>query len=1025
MTDRRLQTPSDLSVVMGLTLSDEQLAAATAPLGPSVVVAGAGSGKTTVMAARVVWLVGTGQVRPGQVLGLTFTRRAAGELSARIDEALSTLGEGGDDGPQVYTYDAFVQQLLGAQGARLGIQMARLMTGAEPYEFADLAAGDPGFEPFYLRQVSPGRIADGLLRLDREMSAHTVTPEAVALASGEFASACALAPGHAGGVYKAVAEASQAALGRSELTDFVQRYRDLKAASAVAEFGDLQEAATRLATTVPAVGVALRDLFKVVLLDEYQDTSSAQAAMLAALFSGPDVGRGRGHPVCAVGDPRQAIYGWRGAAADNMGGFFRLFPRPDASPPPSFPLSVNRRSGSSIVDAANLVAQALPGQPLRSDAALGQGRIEVSSHPSWPEEVAAVASRLVTAHRLGETTRWSDMAVLLRRNRDIPAFYKALSDRGAPAEIVGLSGLLALPEVAALVAALRLALDDGDNAAVALLASGPVVGLGPRDMAALARRAAQLAGPAASSGPRLLDAVFDPGPQIRGAARDRLARLGDRIRAVRRQRHQPAVELVQIAAEQLGLTAELDVPSPWAAAAGLQVRRFMAQVADHSSSTGRGSLRAILRWLDDEAKHGEQLDQATPSQDDSIKLLSVHKAKGLEWDVVALPALCQGVFPNDIVSANPLTHDSVLPFELRLDAEALPALSEVSIDAFRQFETDLKADQSRSEDRLSYVAVSRARRLLLASASHWRQGLVKPRQPSRLFQALAQEASGTGSVCLCEPPGDVNPLDLTARCAPWPVALDAEQQTRLDAVAALVNAGTGAIGPSLDADATARVAVWRAHANRLIESARTRVGAPMPVSVSASSLLLAGRDSAAFAADLARPMPRLVDPAATRGSLFHRWIERRFAVFTSLDDIDRDDPVLGRDDMDAIADLVAAFEAGPYAGRVPLGVEVPFIAVIAGQQVRGRIDAVYAGEAPDHYHIVDWKTSAGLTADPLQLELYRHAWAQATGTAPDQVDAVFYYVGQDRVVRPALMDLADLEAWVRRLRDGSTIGGVA
>jgi len=993
---------------MGLPFSAEQLAAITAPLGPSLIVAGAGTGKTTVMAARVVWLVGTGQVEPGQVLGLTFTRRATGELRQKITDALASLSSAvEDDAPSVFTYDAFVAMLLSGQGVRLGQDgTGRLMTGAEPYQLADQAVDDPGFEPEALRGVTPSTLADKVMRLDQQMAGHMVTPDAVAADSLAFAQACLDAPGHRGGQYADILKAADVAMQRAEVVSFVRRYRELKRAAGVVEFADLQAAATRLAALVPLVGVGLRERFKVVLLDEYQDTSAAQAAMLASLFSGPSPELGRGHPVAGVGDPLQAIYGWRGAASDNMGDFGRLFPLADGTPPPRFPLTINRRSGPAVVRATNAVAARLRDehqadvQMLEVDPSCPPARIEASSYDTWPQEVAAVTARIVQARRSGEASGWGNIAVLTRRNAEIPMFYQALADSGVPVEIVGLGGLLALPEIAAVVALLKLAADDADNPAAAQLVSGPACGLGPRDMAALARRARELRG----DDPRLLDAIFDPGDGVSADGRQRLRHLGTRIRAMRRQRHEPAVELVHIAVELVGLGAELDVPSRWSASIAPQVRRFVSHVADHAGGAGL-TLKSLLTWLVDEATRGGSLDMATPSQEDSVKLLTVHRAKGIEWQVVALPALAVGVFPNDRVGDNPLTNSDVLPFGLRLDAASLPVLTGASRDDMTSFVEALKAEQAASEDRLSYVAVSRAKTVLLASMSYWRPDAAKPRSPSRLFTLLAELAGQTAGTVALAAPSDVNPLAAASVSLPWPVTLPDDEQARLDALAQAVlahNEKSDDIG--LSAEDAARVASWQVRIARL----ETPPTAPeLPVSLSASALLLGHRDPTAFFAGLARPMPRLVDQAAARGIAFHRWVEHRFALAATLDD------PLDADIAD-IADLVKAFEAGPYANRRPLAVEEPFVAVIGGQQLRGRIDAVYAGEDGARFHLVDWKTSAGLAADPAQLAIYRLAWAQAMGCDVNEVDAVFYYVGQGRVERPALPD--DIGDWVGELR---------
>ena len=1075
-----VRQPSDLADIMGISFSDEQLAAITAPLAPSLIVAGAGTGKTTVMAARVVWLVGSGQVPPDGVLGLTFTRRAAAELAQRIAAALTALGLAVDDeGPTVATYDSFVGQLLARHGHWLGAGLkGRLMAGAEPYQLAVEAVNEPGFQPQRLGRWRLDDIAARLVRLDGQMAAHMVPADQLLAATKQFVEACGATSGVDGAPSAIVRQAGEVARDRLELLAFVQRYRQLKLAAGCAQFADQQAAATGLAAQL---GTALRSQFPLVLLDEYQDTSAAQAAMLSGLFSGPDADFGRGHAVSAVGDPLQSIYGWRGAAADNMGQFAWLFPQADGTAPASFPLRINRRSGANIVAAANAVA-AQTGtveQPLAADPLKAPGVIEAMSFQTWPEETAAVAARVVEAQRLGQAERWSDVGVLARRNADVPALYEALTRAGVPVEIVGLGGLLALPEVAAVVAVLSLAHDDLDNPAVALLVSGPSCGLGTADMEALARRARQLAAPAgatqsptghlsppavaegrfelappqspagrnrppgpcgeevsvrsgpagatqSSTGhlsppavaePSLADAVFDPGDGLSEDGRRRLAKLAHCLRAVRSERHGSCVDLVRIAADELGLTAELAVPSEWAQACAPQVQRFFAQVGEHAASVGSLSLAGLLSWLKAESAHGDELEQATPSDQDSVKLLTVHKAKGLEWSVVMLPCLAEGVFPSDKVTGNPVRNAAALPYEWRLDAASLPPSPPVTAAGFNRFAEQLKDEQVASEDRLSYVATSRAKSYLVASTSSWRATWVKPRPPSRLFNLLARQAAADGHAALVEPAA-CNPLAGQSTCQPWPPALPAESQASLDELAAAVLAGTpGEPVPLASLEDAEQVAAWRGAIAALVEPA-DGAALTLPQSLSASALMAARRDPRAFLEAIRRPMPRVADELADRGTLFHRWVERRFKAVSTFDELDDDDDataVVMPDETLSIVDLVQAFEAGRFAWLTPLAVEQSFVAVIAGQQVRGRIDAIYES-GPGRYQIVDWKTSAHQGADPVQLAIYKLAWAQVVGCPPDQVDAVFYYVMQDKVVRPALVAPAEIEGWVMRLR---------
>jgi DNA helicase-2/ATP-dependent DNA helicase PcrA len=160
-------------------------------------------------------------------------------------------------------------------------------------------------------------------------------------------------------------------------------------------------------------------------------------------------------------------------------------------------------------------------------------------------------------------------------------------------------------------------------------------------------------------------------------------------------------------------------------------------------------------------------------------------------------------------------------------------------------------------------------------------------------------------------------------------------------------------------------------------------------------------------------MPRPPSPSARFGTRFHAWVEARFGQQQLVDP----DELPGRadsgiDDEDDLRELVGRFEQGPFADRTPLAVEAPFALVLAGQVVRGRVDAVYADG--DGYLVVDWKTNRSQSADPLQLALYRLAWAELSGAPLEQVRAAFYYVRTgDLVEPPGLEARGDLERLLR------------
>jgi DNA helicase-2/ATP-dependent DNA helicase PcrA len=1095
----RLRTAGDLVDALDIDFSDQQLAAITAPLEPGVIIAGAGSGKTTVMAARVVWLVGTGAARPEQVLGLTFTRKAAAELSQRVRIALLRAGVVTDRGPDesgeqlIMTYDAFAGRVVAEHGLRLGFEAdPTMISGATRFRLASQvvnAAAGP-FE--FISRLRPATVTERVLKLDADLQQHLVDPSELDKHTRDFLIGCESAPhNNRGNPYVEVRRAAVVAQERLELASLVQDYQSLKQRLGLVEFADQMAIAARLASEIPEVSRTLRATFRVVLLDEYQDTSAAQALMLRGLFSGVTPADGLGHPVTAVGDPFQAIYGWRGAAASNILQFAADFRRPDGQPSRRFALTINRRSGQSILDVANTLSQplrknmpiggderervgvrpplpgrALPGgaEPeldglglLRAPDGTGPGEVRAATFDTWPEEVSWIADQILAAKTTARVHRWADVAVLTRRNADIAPLYSELTSRDVPVEIVGLGGLLLLPEVMDVTATLRLVHDVTANPDLIRLLTGPRWRIGPRDLALLGGRARELARAGADGGGSelavdasilaaletavaevdptevvsLLDALESPGERpYSAAALERFTRFAAELSYLRQHGDEPVLDLTRRLIATMGLEVELMATREFARTSRRdQLGTFLDAVAAYADVDGDASLAGLLAYLQAEIDQGTGLDQAVPSDREAVKLLTVHKAKGLEWDLVFLPALMKGVFPSDRVTDNWVSNPAVLPADLRGDAAAIPQLAEVTNAAMTAFKTRLSEQQSLAEDRLAYVGATRARRVLVGSGHVWRADLVRPRTPSPSRGASAHEADRQG-LLLAEaaPPAPENPMVAAADPYPWPSPLDPDGLARRqDAAREVAEARrrheqTGSYerqdSTQILLDEAEIVAGWDADIDRLlIEAAEARTGVQqvqLPAELSASALLRLEADPETFIADLARPMPRPPSRATRLGTRFHHWVEQHVRALSAAGAL-----VLPLADPEASGDLAAAgdaevedeatlrelcqrFAGGLFGSRVPVAVEAPFTVLLAGRLVRGRIDAVYPD--PDHaghYQVLDWKTRGAEFANPLQLAIYRLAWAELRGVPIDCVDAAFYDVRGDRLVRPA------------------------
>ena len=513
----------------------------SAPLGPLAVIAGAGSGKSETMAARLVWLVANGMVRPDRVLGLTFTRKAAAEFADRVRSRLERLRRaglgdtrpanasqaagsedpfGGD--PVIGTYHAYAGRLVSDNALREGLEPSmRLITPALSWQLAAqiVAAYDGPMDEIIW---TPQTVTAAVLELAGDLSEHLRdTGDVTAVGRWLTAEHDAL-PGRIPASVRKIISTQRA---REQLLPLVSRYAAAKAAREVLDHGDQVALAARIASRHPEVGAAERARYQVVLLDEYQDTSHAQLVLLQALFGG-------GHPVTAVGDPCQSIYGWRGASAGNLRRFTADFPvvarvRPFGASAPSGPapvlqLSTSFRNSAQVLDAAAAIQEELryeaPDVPRLVSAPDRSQRGTVAcalldtilDEAEW---VAAQAAALLAGPGCGRArrrARWaalapagperratgvrpSDIAVLCRKRSQFVPLRHALEARGIPVEVVGLGGLLAVPEVQDVVATLRVLHDAGASDALARLLTGPRWRIGPRDLVALGRRARALA----------------------------------------------------------------------------------------------------------------------------------------------------------------------------------------------------------------------------------------------------------------------------------------------------------------------------------------------------------------------------------------------------------------------------------------------------------------------------------------------------------------------------------------------------
>ncbi len=1047
----------------------EQRAVIEATLIPGLVLAGAGSGKTETMAGRVVFLVANELVAPDRILGLTFTRKAAGELAERIRHRLARLVRVGGLSPEllaaleigqprVATYNSYAAGIVVEHGPRIGAEpgaevIGQAMSWGHAASLVEDYAGD-------MTDVllAPGTVTVDVLALSAAMAEHEVSPDDVREFTASLVKRIEALPRlrasrGADQVYAEVRKVLDRQNVRLRLLPLVEAYHARKRSVGVIDYSDQVSLAARIAGQSPAVGVLERQRFGAVLLDEFQDTSYGQLELMSRLF-------GAGHPVTAVGDPSQAIYGWRGASTGNMREFNRRFGTGGAKTE-VFPLSVSWRNGAGILGIANDIAGQCADQHLPvvtlvpAPTRTHPGEIRCALLSTQVEEVSWLADEI--ARRWAARTPGKSFAVLSRARSLLRPMAAALRERDIPVEVLGLGGLIDEPEVSDVVATLRVISDPGSGDAIGRLLLGPRWRIGPRDLFALGRRARWLTrqpigglpadstatAPATPSPAQpippggqeetgsLIEALDDLGPAAEYSAEGyrRLTVFSQELAWLRRRSGVSLADLIDDVIATLGLGIEVAVrPAVTHARAQAHLQALHEVAEEFTRIAEVPSLSAFLNYLaaaEDEERGLEPGEVETSAE--SVSLLTVHAAKGLEWDVVAVPGLTKDVFPQKVSARTEhwLTDPGHLPVSLCGDREYLPDLDLTGVTDQKAAETAYLTAKKAYQDaaaieelRLAYVAVTRARDTLLCSGSYWTPGVTAARGASAVLDLVREHAISTQSTGSRVPvwapePEDpsINPMSDHFAELSWPVdPLPPGRRIAREAAAAIV------ADPPED-PMTLDSLAWDAEVDLLLaerdRQRATTIDVAVPSQLSVSELVALRRDPDRLARRIRRPLPSAPAPLARRGTAFHAWLEQRFGA-TRLVDLDElpgsaDDGAASDEDLD---ELKTAFLASVWADREPTEVEVPFhIRVGEGLALRGRMDAVF-GDARTGFEVVDWKTGAVPSGSEkqsaaIQLAAYRLAWASLAGVEVDQVSAAFVYVRYGETVRPA--DLATAE----------------
>ena len=1040
--------------------TEEQVAVVESPARPLLVVAGAGSGKTETMSMRVLWLVAHEGIDPGAILGLTFTRKAAGELGARLRDRLGRLGAAMPaladlEDPVSLTYNSFAERLVAEHGLRIGIDPdVRLLGQAGCVQMMTEVVQEWRDDLSAVGDRTPTSVIARALSLAGHVAEQDLSVEEARLGLDCFGEELrALAPAKVGGHLKKAVAATEE---RLALLDLVAEFSRRKRDAGVLDFGDQLLLATRIVREAPDVVDQLRLDHAAVLLDEFQDTSVIQMELLSRLF--------HDHPVTAVGDPNQAIYGWRGASAASLETFLQRFQDGPAEPSQTLTLSTSWRNDASILACANVVARPLRDHAVNAASPVltpregaGPGRVEVAYVVDRDAQARRVAD-FIEAHRVPRGSRMSTSAVVCRRRRDFQLIDDALRARDIPTQVIGLGGLLDQPAVADVRAALELSVDVTNSPWLLRLLAG--LDLGAADLALLGQWARHLARRSTHSqhpDSLLLDAVDTPpehgwrpapgGPAFSAAAAARVRVLGQRLRAVRRGSGRGVVEQVERSISILGVAEDV-LADPLLNTGREALDAFVDVAAQYQSGAQGAGMRGFLAWLAvaEDEENGLSAPAAEPDPD-AVQILTIHGAKGLEWDSVAVVALDDGVFPAHRQRTfrewreapapdwGWLMKGDELPYPLRGDASALPPFvpdteggrtpqAAFNTWANGPYREEMGRHLEREERRLAYVAMTRARTHLLLAGT-WVDLTTTPRPPSRYLMEplMAGLTDSDPATALAQRPSpeDVQALQAGRGPTSFPPRpgrtrelVSASARRFLDRAGQLESAQSGAfqVLAALGDDPLVRDVQALLEERALRAERSSRVVVPSRLAATGISRLLGSpRD---FAETLRRPVPAEPSTSAALGTVFHAWAERQLRLTSGelWDEPTPGEDVLSPSDRKSLQAMRRNFRSLDVQDQVPIAVEEPFAIQVGGVSIQGRIDAVFR-DARGRDTVIDWKSghAPSESTDPqrlhyfaTQLRLYRTAWAQRTGVPESQVRARVAFLATPRVY-----DVEDLD----------------
>lgn len=650
-------------------LNKDQLKAIHHKTGPLLVIAGAGTGKTTVITERIKYLIEKGMAKPGEILALTFTEKASQEMQERVDIALPY----GYTQMWVMTFHSFCDRVLRAESLHMGMDPSyKLMTQAETIQLIKKNLFT-NFKLSYFRPLgNPYKFVEGMIQHFSRLQDEAITPADYlkwAKANGED--------------------------NDKELASAYRTYEELKVQNSFLDFGDLITKTIKLFKTRPNILKKYQRQFKYILIDEFQDTNFAQNELAVILANHA------ARNITVVGDDDQSIYRFRGAAVSNIIQFRKSFPKTKV-----VVLTKNYRSTQEILDKAyTLIQNNNPdrlevvekvNKKLISSKKTGP-KIEFMKLPRVEDEADAVAQKIKSFVQTKKYD-YKDFAILVRANNHAETFNRALVRHKIPYQFLGPGRLFRQEEILDLISYLRVLYNFDDSVSFHRILSLDVFNISPRDIAKLGNFAKKYNLSLFESAEKAASI------SISDDSKEKISNLLNMV-----NRH-----LALITKESAGqilyyfltdtnlLKVLLDPQSSESQKKAANISKFFDKIKTYETDHQDAKLDAIVDWIDLSMQIGESPRAADTDWNEvnAVNILTVHSSKGLEFPVVFLVNLVAQRFPT-------IERREQIPIPDALIKELLPL-------------GDFHLEEER---RLFYVGMTRAKdRLFLTAAAYYGEG---------------------------------------------------------------------------------------------------------------------------------------------------------------------------------------------------------------------------------------------------------------------------------------------------------------